>query len=460
MRKVVVILGMHRSGTSALAGALAQMGVDFGKHRISPSRYNPKGYFEHPEIVALHDELLRALGSRWDDYLPLPSSWTETEVVGEIRSSLVGILKRDFETSLLGFKDPRLCRLMPLWLPIFETPRTELHFVLTVRHPWEVAESLAKRDGFKSSKSFLLWLEHTLQAESISRGYKRAFVPFDEMLDDPLVVMSRLQRDFELPVHPSRVQASLQKFLEPSLRHHRLGLAQGHGEKAGADIPSLVTEVYETIKGGDNSPEFAAKLDELKQQVTSGGKLFYPRLESLERELTHLDKRIGEIEQVTARPQKTVRLEVFYPVAEGYRATESQACEFNSGSWADLTIDLPPRNEKSDWPFRIDPLTCPALIEIAAIALRDPISDEILWSARAQEEFEACQVCGTAARLPHDKHLRILSFGGDPQLLLPFSTAGLNAVSLRLEISLLANPGADTIRECLAMLTGTTLLRT
>jgi len=461
MRKVVVILGMHRSGTSALAGALAQMGVDFGKHRISPSKYNPKGYFEHPEIVALHDELLRALGSRWDDYLPLPSSWTETEVVGEIRSSLVGILKRDFgEASLLGFKDPRLCRLMPLWLPIFETPRTELHFVLTVRHPWEVAESLAKRDGFKSSKSFLLWLEHTLQAESISRGYKRAFVPFDEMLDDPLVVMSRLQRDFELPVHPSRVQASLQKFLEPSLRHHRLGLAQGHGEKAGADIPSLVTEVYETIKGGDNSPEFAAKLDELKQQFTSGGKLFYPRLESLERELAHLNKRIGEIEQVTARPQKTVRLEVFHPVADGYRATESQACEFNSGSWADLTIDLPSRKEKSDWPFRIDPLTCPAVIEIAEIALRDPISDEILWSASAQEEFEACQVCGTAARLPHDKHLRILSFGGDPQLLLPFSTAGLNAVSLRLEISLLANPGADTIRECFAMLTGTTLLRT
>jgi hypothetical protein len=247
--------------------------------------------------------------------------------------------------------------------------------------------------------------------------------------------------------------------LEPSLRHHRLGLAQGHGEKSRADIPSVVTEVYEVITDGDNSPEFASKLDELKQQFASGGKLFYPRLEFLESELAHLDKRIGEIEQVTATPQETLRLEVFHPVAEGYRATESQACHFNSGSWADLTIDLPPRKEQSDWPFRIDPLTCPAVIEIAEIALRDPISDEILWSASAQEEFEACQVCGTASRLPHDKHLRILSFGGDPQLLLPFSTAGLNAMSLRLEISLLANPGADTIRECLAILTGTTLLR-
>ena len=146
MRKVVVILGMHRSGTSALAGALAQMGVDFGKHLISPSRDNPKGYFEHPEIVALHDALLRALGSRWDDYLPLPSGWTETEVTsGKFAPPLVAILKRDFgEASLFGVKDPRLCRLMPLWFPIFETLPAEPHFVLTIRHPWEVAESLRK----------------------------------------------------------------------------------------------------------------------------------------------------------------------------------------------------------------------------------------------------------------------------------------------------------------------------
>src|SRR5438874_13462814 len=112
MQKVVVILGMHRSGTSALSGALAQMGVDFGKHLTSPSRHNPKGYFEHPEIFALHDELLHALGSRWDDYLSLPSGWAETQVATKIRSSLIAILKRDFsEVSLFGLKDPRLCRL-------------------------------------------------------------------------------------------------------------------------------------------------------------------------------------------------------------------------------------------------------------------------------------------------------------------------------------------------------------
>jgi hypothetical protein len=133
MQKAVIITGMHRSGTSAVSGALAQMDVDFGKNLTSPSRHNPKGYFEHPEIVALHDSLLQALGSCWDDYLALPSGWAANEITREIRSSLIAILKRDFgEAPLFGVKDPRLCRLMPLWFPIFETLPAEPHFVLTI----------------------------------------------------------------------------------------------------------------------------------------------------------------------------------------------------------------------------------------------------------------------------------------------------------------------------------------
>jgi hypothetical protein len=446
MQKIVIITGMHRSGTSALSGALAQMGVDFGKRLTSPSRHNPKGYFEHPEIVALHDSLLQALGSRWDDCLSLPSGWADNESTRDIRSSMIGILKRDFSGApLFGIKDPRLCRLMPLWFPIFETLSTEPHFVLTIRHPWEVAESLARRNGLKPSKSFLLWLDHTLQAESATRGYKRVFVAFDEVLDDPVAVMTGLERD--LAIHPlSPAQASFGNSVEPSLRHHRLD------QRPKEDVPSLVMEVYDVIK---KAPQFAEKLDELMRQFVSSRDIFSPHLEALETELSDLDKRIGEVEQATDTAGATMRLEIFHPVAEGYRGSEFQARSFSSGSWQRLSFDLPASKEKSDWPVRIDPVTCPAVIEIAEITLKDRGSNEILWSATGPEEFKACKMLGTAARLPHDKHLRVLSFGGDPQLLLPSSTAGLNKRLRRLEISLLVNRGANTIRDCLATLNGT-----
>ena len=219
-----------------------------------------------------------ALGSRWDDYLPLPSGWTENEITQRNSFLLVAILKRDFgEESLFGVKDPRFCRLMPLWFPIFESLRTEPHFVLTVRHPWEVAESLRKRKGVKSSKSFLLWLEHTLQAESASRGYKRTFVAFNELLDDPLVVMTRLQRDLELPIHRGGFARRSTPFWS-RLYAITDWIKRRTSKEAGADIPSLATEVYEAIREGDNSPQFAAKLDGLTQQFVCSRKLFYSRL--------------------------------------------------------------------------------------------------------------------------------------------------------------------------------------
>ncbi len=66
-RKAIVVLGMHRSGTSALCGALDVLGVNFGQRLAPATKDNEKGHWEHPEIVALHDELLRSLGSRWEN---------------------------------------------------------------------------------------------------------------------------------------------------------------------------------------------------------------------------------------------------------------------------------------------------------------------------------------------------------------------------------------------------------
>jgi hypothetical protein len=448
-RKAVVILGMHRSGTSALGGALSRLGVDFGRHLTPPAKDNPMGYFEHPQIVALHDQLLRALGSRWDDDRPFPPGWATTQVATEIGSLLVELLKRDFgRVTLFGIKDPRMCRLVPFWFPIFESLGVEPHFILIARHPWEVAESLARRDGLESSKSYLLWLDHTLQAEMATRVCKRSLVSYEEMLNDPISVLDRLQAELQLPLlPPESVGASLREFLEPSLRHHRFA---PKNTDFLPEAPSWALEVYEAISNGDVSSEFLAKLDELNTQFLQSCELFYPRVNDLEGELAHLDAELEETERNSASAGNIVRLEVFHPVEEGYRATESQMRYFRSHHWKLLTVDLPARNGNSDRPLRIDPATYPALIEIAEITLRRPETGETVWIASTPAEYDEFEIAGTASRLPHDKHLRILSFGGDPQLVLPFSTVGMNEEAMRLQITILVNPDADRIKECLA----------
>ena len=124
--RAIMVLGMHRSGTLAFTGALSLMGVDLGPSLLPASSTNQSGYWEHSEVVSVHDRLLMALGSSWDDLSPLPARWWESEPAAPYRAMLLEILARDFAASpLWALKDPRLCRLMPLWISMLEELQCE-----------------------------------------------------------------------------------------------------------------------------------------------------------------------------------------------------------------------------------------------------------------------------------------------------------------------------------------------
>src|SRR5439155_6930470 len=141
--------------------------------------------------------------------------------------------------------------------------------------------------------------------------------------------------------------------------------------------------------------------------------------------------------------------DIFRAVGEEYSAAHSDARYFTSGSWKLLQIDLPGSAGAADKPLRIDPVTYPAVIDIAEMALKRPSTGEILWAATRSTEFAALTVGGTACRLAHESYLRILSFGNDPQLLLPQSTTALGDLPLRLELSILVDASPEAIRTAL-----------
>lgn len=220
----IIVLGMHRSGTSAMAGILACSGVDFGQHLYpAQDNVNDKGFFEHGPIVDCHDELLLELASSWDDPRPLPAGWTERASVTAYRQRLTTIVRGDFHAApLWGLKDPRICRLLPLWHAILSDRGVRSHYVIVVRHPLEVAASLARRNGISRDKSLLLWWQHQTQAEAQTRGQPRIFVRYDELLSNPENLLHRLGETFALcwPRGSDEARAEISNFLTPALRHH------------------------------------------------------------------------------------------------------------------------------------------------------------------------------------------------------------------------------------------------
>ena len=143
----VVIAGMHRSGTSLIASLLSSLGVRLGDRLVPPDRYNPRGYFEDCEILALNREILGAATVPDDGGHP-DWGWTETGLLDRERfesfreraSALVKARDLASAGSTWGWKDPRTTLALEFWDSIVPSAR----YVLVYRHPWEVADSMQR----------------------------------------------------------------------------------------------------------------------------------------------------------------------------------------------------------------------------------------------------------------------------------------------------------------------------
>jgi hypothetical protein len=115
-RQAILVLGMHRSGTSALAGALGLLGARLPARQMPPHVDNPKGYFESAHIVAIHERLLAAAGTSWFGLDRISDEWFHSAQATSFVDELVAAVREEFDdAALFVVKDPRMCRLMPIW---------------------------------------------------------------------------------------------------------------------------------------------------------------------------------------------------------------------------------------------------------------------------------------------------------------------------------------------------------
>ncbi|MEZ5065808.1 MAG: glycosyltransferase [bacterium] len=265
MSTAILVLGMHRSGTSALTRVLHLLGAELGSNLMPPSPANPKGYWEHADIVFLHDVALAHLGRTWDDPRPIDAERLRGPDLAPVRRQLRDLLEKEFgDSALWAVKDPRLCRLLPLWAPVLEELDVTPRFLLAQRDSREVAASLVKREGMESGFAHLLWLEHVLVAERATRGSVRSSLWYGDLLGDWRGVVDRISNELRIvwPNAPEIVAAEVDTFLDPSLRHHR---------SASDPLPGWNREVTEALIANDG-----AALDCVAYSFAEAGGLFFP----------------------------------------------------------------------------------------------------------------------------------------------------------------------------------------
>ena len=221
-RHALLVVGMHRSGTSALTRVLNLRGAYLGTDLLESAFDNEAGFWENRHVVDFHERLLAALDSSWDDPRPLRQGWLDEAFANGWEDELATLLGNQFgDAALWVVKDPRLCRLLPLWLKVLEHLDVEPKLVFATRHPSEVVGSLIRRNGLSAGAASLLWLRHLSEPLPHSDGMARCMVGYDELLQDWRSVAVRMacELDVEWPVAVADCASAIDAHLRRDLRH-------------------------------------------------------------------------------------------------------------------------------------------------------------------------------------------------------------------------------------------------
>jgi hypothetical protein len=219
----VVVLGMHRSGTSALAGLLRLAGLWAGEaDDFAPADdHNQAGYWEHRGVRSVNEAILHTLGARWSEVADLDLSRLGEGSLARFKERAQKIVQDLDGHGSWVIKDPRLCLLFPFWRDILEHP----FCVLIYREPLPVARSLAARDGFPIPFGIALWELYTREALASTRGLPRVLISFRKLMADPAATLCRLRchlvrHGLELAQFQVPTAKEVRAVLDPALVHH------------------------------------------------------------------------------------------------------------------------------------------------------------------------------------------------------------------------------------------------
>lgn len=419
LKRVLLVLGMHRSGTSALAGLLCQLGFQAPDDLEPADAHNPTGFWEPRKIRAFHTALMDVCQSSWDDPLLPVLSWhphKEGRAIDDLEQALAADFPAADPKSVALIKDPRQCRLLPIWTALFEQRPFQAGVVLVVRNPAAVAASLARREHLPTDRSLLLWLSHTLESERHTRKLPRLVISYEQLLEDPAGVVQRCQQLVGLPRLPLSDQLR-NKWIHPNYNHHRNSsdLELNHDVK---DLLELALTVYQAMLGSLSTDESRSQLDRAYQLV-------HERL-------------LGLREQGSRRG--TVQL--FWEPAKGGGYTEDESQKHSvlmERGAATVSFQLPvsaaqPRS------LRLDIAEEPGMVTLLGIELRAD-SGELIWKWRPAENGDEQNVPLPVSTVNPEtllmKNAVVLAVNADPGLVLDIPQSALDQLG----------PGSEVLVE-------------
>ena|GEM_PF-1555315 len=308
VRQAYVVLGMHRSGTSALTRVLSLAGATLPKALMAPGADNPKGFWESTAIADLNDEILDSVDSEWDDVFALRPRPFLANFDTAFLARAVETLEADFgSANPIVLKDPRISILAPFWTRALREFGADPRFIIAVRHPIEVAGSLMARNQMPMAKSALVWASYMIAAERDTRDEKRVFVSYDAMLANWREQVQRIeaQTGMPLPRMTPRTTSEIDSFLNADDRHHR---ADPKSLERRRDIPAWIQSVADWMEAAANDKNPSPKeIEALSQNLLGAEETFGTVIADSRARFNGLKRELSEAQTVLMKNEWDIK---------------------------------------------------------------------------------------------------------------------------------------------------------
>ena len=269
-RTAIVVLGMHRSGTSALTRVLSILGAGLPETVMGASEGNDRGHWEPTRLMEYNDRLFKDLGTTWYDWTPLDLTLLSMRERTRLEDDWAEIIDQEFSNaSTIVIKEPRLSRMSDAFLRAMEASNSKTVPIIPLRNPLDVIESLQARSTWPVScdrmDASFLWLSSILQVEKAARYRPHAFIAYEDLLSQPIEALDRLMAKVELPElrAPETVREELLEFIDPDLRNQR----NRPGDVAlDPELSGWVSDAYSALRriaSGIDVEQARAEIDEI-----------------------------------------------------------------------------------------------------------------------------------------------------------------------------------------------------
>jgi hypothetical protein len=323
-RRLVLVVGVGRSGTSLLTGVLGELGFHIPQPEVEADDTNPRGFSEPRWAVDFHTRLLQRAAVTVND--SRPAAWEKTFAAAEdqtLRGEVRGWLEEQFaHGQAIVVKDPRTVWFLPLWVRCAQELGVAPSFVTMLRHPAEILRSAVKSYGTWQSEASraAAWLNVALETERVTRGDRRAFVRYEDLMADWRREIDRIGPVLDLPlltaIAPERA-AAVDAFVDPKLHRNRVRWTD---LSVPAPVEALAERAWDALQpladpGGD-TPETHAALDATRDEFAT----LYAEAEAIaQSSLTAAKRAAKPARRAKPAPPPTLRVKVARRIPKRHR---------------------------------------------------------------------------------------------------------------------------------------------